>query len=151
MISDKIENRELYSSLSLRIKAGLEYLGTTDFSVLDEGRYDIDRDNVFALVQEYETIPREEAKWECHQNYIDIQFIVEGTEQIGFGSTDNMEVMTEYNPEMDLAFLKGEGDYATLTKGFFGVYFPHDAHKPKVAPGNVPGQVKKVVVKIKVS
>lgn len=151
MISDKIENRDLYSSLSLRIKAGLEYLGTTNFSVLDEGRYDIDGDNVFALVQEYDTIPMEEAKWECHQNYIDIQFIVEGTEQIGFGSTDNMEVMTEYNPEMDLAFLKGEGDYATLTKGFFGVYFPHDAHKPKVAPGNVPGQVKKVVVKIKVS
>ena len=151
MISDKIENRALYSSLSPRIKAGLDYLGTTNFSVLDEGRYDIDGDNVFALVQEYKTISREEAKWECHQNYIDIQFIVEGTEQIGFGSTDKMEVMTQYNSEMDIAFLKGEGDYATLTKGCFGVYFPQDAHKPKVTPGNVSGQVKKVVVKIKVS
>jgi len=151
MISDTIENRELYLSLSPLIKAGLDYLGTTNFSVLDEGRYDIDGDNVFALVQEYQTIPKEEAKWECHRNYIDIQFIVEGIEQIGFGSTDKMEVMTEYNPEMDIAFLKGEGDYATLTKGCFGVFFPPDAHKPKVTPGKDSGQVKKVVVKIKVS
>ena len=59
--------------------------------------------------------------------------------------------MTEYDPVNDIAFLKGEGDYATLTEGFFGVYFPHDAHKPKVTPGKVSGQIKKVVVKIKVS
>ena len=151
MISDAIENRALYSSISPRIKAALTIWEQQIFLSWMNGRYDIDGDNVFALVQEYKTIPREEAKWECHQNYIDIQFIVEGTEQIGFGSTDKMEVMTEYDPEMDIAFLKGEGDYATLTKGFFGVYFPHDAHKPKVTPGNVSGQVKKVVVKIKVS
>lgn len=150
MITDTIKNRDIYTPLSPRMKTALDYLGTTDFSVKETGRYNIDGDNIFALVQEYQTIPREEAKWEYHKEYIDIQYIVEGAEQIGFGSTDKMEIMTEYDPVNDIAFLKGEGDYATLTEGCFGVFFPHDAHQPKVAPGKVPGEVKKVVVKIKV-
>ena len=148
MITDTIENREIYLSLSPLIKRSLSYLGTTDFSKLEPGRYDIDGDNAFALVQEYQTIPREEGKWECHRNYIDIQFIVEGQEQIGFGNIEKMEALGEYDPVKDLAFLKGEGEYITLTKGSFGIYFPSDAHQPKVAPGNVPGPVKKVVIKI---
>lgn len=150
MIVDIIENMNFYAYISPRIQAGLNYLAKTDFSVMEVGRYDIDGDNLFAFVQEYQTIPKEQCKWECHQKYIDIQFITEGIEQIGFANMNKMEVLTEYNPEKDITFLKGEGDYSTLTKGFFGIYFPHDAHEPKVAPGQVTGQVKKVVVKIKV-
>ncbi len=148
MISDTIENRHFYTLLSPRIKMALDYLGTTDFSALEPGRYDVDGDRIFALVQEYKTIPMEMGKWECHQQYIDIQYIVEGTEQIGFANRDKMDVMIEYNPTHDITFLKGEGNYVTFTKGCFGIFFTHDAHQPKVAPGNGPGQVKKVVVKI---
>ena len=148
MITDTLKNRDLYTELSPRIKSALDYLGTTDFSVLEPGRYDIDGDRIFALVQEYETIPREQGKWECHKHYIDIQYIVDGDEQIGFANRDEMQVETEYNAANDITFLKGEGDFASLTKGFFGLFFPHDAHQPRVATDNVPGQVKKVVVKI---
>lgn len=116
---------------------------------MEVGRYDIDGDNLFAFVHKYQTIPKEQGKWECHQKYIDIQYITEGIEQIGFASIDKMEIMTDYNPEKDITLLKGKGDYATMSKGSFGIYFPHDAHQPKVAPGQA-GQVKKVVVKIKV-
>ncbi len=148
MIIDTIKNRDLYTVLSPWIKASLDYLGTTDFSKLEPGRYDIDGDNAFALVQEYQTIPREQGKWECHRKYIDIQYISEGMEQIGFGDTNKMEPLSEYDPDHDLAFLKGEGEFVTLTKGCFGIFFPSDAHQPKVAPGDLPGPVKKVVVKV---
>ncbi|MFH0758942.1 MAG: YhcH/YjgK/YiaL family protein [Bacteroidota bacterium] len=148
MISDSIKNRHFYWQLSPRIRMALDYLGTTDFPALEPGRYDVDGDRIFALVQEYDTIPMEMGKWECHQQYIDIQYIVKGIEQIGFVNRDALKVVTEYNPEHDIAFLKGKGDYATFTEGGFGIFFPHDAHQPKVAPGNKSGQVKKVVVKI---
>ena len=101
-------------------------------------------------MQNYDSIPKEQGKWECHRKYIDIQFIAEGIEQIGFRNIDNMKVITEYNPEKDIAFLSGEGDYVTLGKGSFGIFFPQDAHQPKVAPNNTPGPVRKVVIKIKI-
>ncbi len=151
MIVDIIENKNLYVNLSPGIGAALTYLVETDFVSLEPGRYDIDGDDVFALVQEYETIPQEQGKWECHRKYADIQFIVEGVEQIGYASVPGMEVVATYNPDKDISFLTGKGDYVTLNKGFFGIYFPGDAHQPKIAPGNIIGKVKKVVVKIKMA
>lgn len=150
MISDSIKNRHIYSAISPQIKAGLDYLANTDFSVMEPGRYELDGSNVFALVQAYDSLPVEQGKWECHRKYIDIQYIAEGIEKIGFANIGKMKVSVEYNPEKDVAFLSGVGDYATLVKGEFGIFFPDDAHQPKVAPGNVPAPVKKVVIKIKV-
>jgi len=150
MISDKIQNRKFYESISPKIEAGLDYLAKTDFSAMEAGRYELDGKNLFALVQEYDSIPKEQGKWECHQKHIDIQYIAEGIEQIGFTNIDNMTITTEYNSEKDVALLSGEGDYVTLTKDSFGIFFPQDAHQPKIAPGNVPGLVKKVVIKVKI-
>ncbi|MRR19659.1 DUF386 domain-containing protein [bacterium] len=150
MVFDTISNRRLYAGLSSRIYEALAYLEITDFKTLSPGRYIIDSDNLFALVQEYESIPREQAKWEYHRKYIDIQYIDEGIEQIGFGKTGKMAVTVEYDPATDISFLKGDGDYVTLEKGSFGIFYPDDAHQPKVAPSGVSGKVRKVVVKVKV-
>ena len=150
MISDVIRNRQLYAAISPRIRTALEYLAKTDFSAMEPGRYELDGSNLFVLVQAYVSLPKEQGKWECHRKYIDIQYIAEGVEQIGFSNIDNMNITTEYNPEKDIMFLSGEGDYVTLTKGSYGIFFPEDAHQPKIALNNIPGKVKKVVIKIKV-
>jgi YhcH/YjgK/YiaL family protein len=150
MISDTIRNNNLYGAISSRIKTALEHLAATDFTDAEPGRYELDGNNLFVLVQKYDTLPKDQGKWECHRKYIDIQYIAEGIEQIGFSNISNMKVTTEYNPEKDVAFLSGKGDVVTLTKGSYGIFFPEDAHQPKLAPENKPGPVKKVVVKIKV-
>jgi len=150
MISDIIKNNHLYAAISPRIKTALEYLSKTDFSSMQPGRYELDGNNLFVLVQMYDSLPKDQGKWECHRKYIDIQYIAEGAEQIGFTNVGTMKVTTEYNPEKDVAFLSGDGDYVTLTKGCYGIFFPQDAHQPKIALNNKPGAVKKVVVKIKV-
>ncbi len=151
MIADTIKNRHLYSAISPRIKTALEYIAKTDFSKTEPGRIELDGSNLFVLIQAYDSIPKEQGKWECHRNYIDIQYIAEGVEQIGCNSTGKMKVKTPYNPEKDIEFLEGEGDYITLSKGSYGIFFPEDAHQPKIAPGNAPGPVKKIVVKVKIS
>ena len=150
MIADILKNRHLYESISTRIKTSLEYIATTDFLKMDAGKYELDGANLFVLIQEYDTIPREQGKWECHQKYIDIQYIAEGIEQIGVNNIGKMQVTVEYNPEKDIAFLSGDGDYVTFSKGSYGIFFPEDAHQPRIAPGDVPEKVKKVVVKIKI-
>lgn len=150
MIADTVINRNVYSNISSRIKTALDYLATTDFSGMEPGRYEIDGNNLFALVQTYKSIPKEQGKWECHRNYIDIQYIVEGTEQIGYNNIVNMNVKTEYNPEKDIEILTGDGDYITLSEGSYAIFFPQDAHQPKVAPESKPSQVRKVVIKVKI-
>ena len=150
MIADILKNRHLYECISPRIKTSLEYIAKTDFSKMEPGKYELDGTNIYVLVQAYDSIPREQGKWECHQKYIHIQYIAEGVEQSGVNTIGNMKVTTEYNPEKDIAFLGGDGDYVTFSKGSYGIFFPEDAHQPKIAPGNVSGKVKKVVVKIKV-
>jgi YhcH/YjgK/YiaL family protein len=151
MIADVLKNRHIYDSISPRIKTALDYIAETDFSVIAPGRYELEESNLFALVQEYDSIPKAQGKWECHKIYIDIQFIAEGIEQIGCNNIDKLTVSTEYNPEKDVAFLTGEGDFITFSKGSFGIFFPEDAHQPKIAVNNVPDKVKKVVVKVKVA
>ena len=150
MIADTLKSNYLYESISPRIKASLEYIAKTDFSKMESGKYELDGSNIYALVQTYDSIPKEQGKWECHQKYIDIQYIVEGVEQIGVNSLEQMKISAEYNPEKDVAFLSGDGDYITFSEGSYGIFFPEDAHQPKIAPKNVSGKVKKVVVKIKI-
>ena len=150
MIVDILKNNYLYNSISPRIKTALEYIATTDFSKMEPGKYELDGANLFVLIQEYDSLPREQGSWECHQKYIDIQYIAEGVEQIGVNNISQMQVTVEYNPEKDIAFLDGNGDYVTFSKGSYGIFFPEDAHQPRIAPGDISGKVKKVVVKIKI-
>jgi YhcH/YjgK/YiaL family protein len=151
MIADILKNRQLYSAISPRIKTALEYIAKTDFSAMEPGRIELDGSNLYVLVQAYESIPKEQGKWECHRNYIDIQYIAEGEELIGFNNIQKMQVVTAYNPDKDIEILGGTGDYVTLSEGAYGIFFPDDAHQPKIASGNIPGFVKKIVVKIKIA
>jgi YhcH/YjgK/YiaL family protein len=150
MILDTIKNKDLYTALSPRIKTAFHFLAETDFSLLAPGRYDIDGSNIYALVQEYETIVKEQGKWECHKNYIDIQYVLSGTEQIGYANLEGMKIQTEYNPEQDIAFLSGNGDYLTVGKDAYCIFFPNDAHQPKIAVDK-PENVRKVVIKIRIN
>jgi YhcH/YjgK/YiaL family protein len=150
MIADILKNRHIYAPISPRIKTALEYIAKTDFSGMEPGKYELDGKNLYVLVQAYDSIPREQGKWECHKNYIDIQYIADGVEQIGCNNIDKMKITTEYNPEKDVAFLSGEGDLVTFSKGSYGIFFPEDAHMPKIALNNIQSKVKKVVIKIKV-
>ncbi len=150
MIVDRLQNAERYSGLGERIAAGLEYLAETDFADMPEGKVEIRGDEIFAMIQRYETKLREAAKWEAHRNYIDIQCVVEGCELIGTGNVAGMQVTEEYSTESDVLFLEGLGEFVPMTKGEFTVLYPEDAHMPGIANGE-PGPVTKVVVKVKVN
>jgi YhcH/YjgK/YiaL family protein len=149
MIADYISNAGLYMNISGRISKALKYLQSTDFSVSESGRHDIEGDDVFALIQKYETMPVADGKWEAHKNYIDIQYIVSGTEQIGYANVNDLSITEAYDETKDAMLLKGSGDMITCKKGVFMILFPEDAHMPGRSIDN-PEEVKKVVVKVRV-
>jgi YhcH/YjgK/YiaL family protein len=150
MILDRIENAPLYYALGSGIEAALKTLQQGDILQSETGRHELDGRELFAIVQEYQTRERNQGKWEAHRCYIDIQYIISGAEVIGHTLTDGLTVTEPYNSDQDIAFYSGEGSFLTLGAGMFGIFFPHDAHMPCLAP-HVPGQVRKIVFKVRVS
>lgn len=147
MIIDKIENACFYYGLGDRIERGLKYLEKTDLSEVENGKYEIEGENLFFSVQDYQSKPLVEAKFEAHKKYIDIQFIIKGQERLGYGNIEDFSPVGGYDEEKDIVFLKGEGDFALGKEGYFLIFTPQDAHMPSVCIDE-PQYVKKAVVKV---
>ena len=149
MIMDKLENIESYTGISKPLDTGLRFLKSADFSAMPDGKYFLDENGVFYMVQSYETKEKNDTP-EAHRKYIDIQYIVSGEEIIGAGNLNEMAEEVSANPEGDIWFYHGPLSYTTLKSGWFGVYFPQDAHAPCIAVNGC-APVKKIVVKVPVS
>ncbi|MBL7973099.1 MAG: YhcH/YjgK/YiaL family protein [Prolixibacteraceae bacterium] len=149
MILDKLENADQYAGISENLKKGFEFLKNTNLSVLETGRHEIDGDNAFALVSEYESKVQEDCRPEAHQKYADIQYIISGKEAIGFATLNGQTVTSEYNPDKDIVFFSGETSPLILDAGMFAVFYPQDVHRPCMQIDG-PVKVKKVVVKVRV-
>ena len=148
MIIDKIENLNSYANLSERLAKGIDYINNSDFSKIDLGTYKIEGDDVFAMVQEYDSREIENCKLEGHSKYIDIQYIIEGEEHIGLISKSNQEIV-EKNDEADYAFYKGDSTLFKFDPSVFGIFFPDDLHMPCVGLNQI-SKVRKVVVKVRI-
>jgi len=147
MIIDKIENLNIYANLSERLAKGIDYLNNSDFSKIELGTYKIEGDDVFAMVQEYDTKEIDNCKLEGHRKYIDIQYIIEGEEHIGLTSMSNQQ-LEERNDEGDYAFYKGDSTLFKFNPSVFGIFFPDDLHMPCVGLNQIT-KVRKVVVKVR--
>jgi YhcH/YjgK/YiaL family protein len=147
MIVDQLAKADMYAHLGARFAVALKFLQTNDWTKFENGKYEIEGKDVFAVVSEYPSKKFEDAKWEAHKKYADIQVVVKGEEKMGYAPLDTMTEKDAYNPEKDIVFLNGSGDYITAKPGSFLIFFPHDAHQPCVAiNGSVP--IKKVVIKV---
>jgi YhcH/YjgK/YiaL family protein len=149
MIFDKIENAALYENISPLLKKAFTYIKQTDFSKLENGKHIIEEDNLFAIVQEYETKNDADCKLEAHKKYIDVQYIISGEEHIGVTPLINQKPCKEYDAENDYALYDDVSSFIKIIQTQFAVLFPDDLHKPGIKI-NVSGKVKKVVMKVRV-
>ena len=123
-----------------------------DFSQWKKGRHDIDGDNIYAMVNAYDTEPVSARRPEKHFVYTDIQIVVEGKEKIGYCPFDPTYKETENKKDKgDIVFyekVKNE-NFVTLKAGDIAVFYPWEIHRPNCQSGSKPASVKKVVVKVK--
>ena len=77
MIADKITNLKLYGDI-VPAEEILAFVEKVEKEKLPTGRYELDGDNLFALVQEYESKPKAEARMESHRLYTDLQYVISG-------------------------------------------------------------------------
>ena len=91
--------------VSEELATALQYIAETDFSNLADGEYPIDGDKVFARLSHYTTEPKEAKKPESHNQYIDVQYLAEGTEKIYYTAKDaDKKVIEDYGAGKDLLF-----------------------------------------------
>lgn len=149
MVVDSLDNARLYAPLGTRIAAALEHVASTNLAAAPAGRYELDGNRVFVLVQDYTSKSQGDGRWERHRRYIDLQVVVSGNERIGYAPAASLEE-GPYDPDRDIAFLTGGGSFVTLSAGHFMLLWPDDAHMPGIEAGG-PAPVRKVVVKIAVA
>ena len=135
------------------MERALAYLKETDFSKLKDGRYEIDGDHIYATVSRYQTKQVKDCRPESHRKYVDVQYVAEGQEFIGWCAfTPALKESVPYDEEKDIVFyerLEPESDFV-LSDGCFAILTPKDIHCPCIAIDEEPSRVLKVVVKVSV-
>lgn len=150
MILDLLANAPLYRGLGPRFARGLDWLRAFDPNT-PPSRIAIEGDDLYAMVQAYDTKPAAEKKFESHRTYADIQFIVSGQEIMAWAPVADLKVVTQpYEAKGDCALYadpKRATDIA-LGPNMFAIFWPEDGHKPGCAFG-APSRVQKVVLKVR--
>lgn len=119
---------------------------------IENGKYPIDGDNIFALVSRYNSKPLEQGRMETHETYVDLQVIVSGKEWILCAPNQGVEPTVAYNKESDIAFWTSPKSYskALICPGIVGLFFPHELHMPQIQ-ADTAEPIVKIVIKIKAS
>jgi YhcH/YjgK/YiaL family protein len=152
MIVTDLMHIERQVLLTPTLVKAIEFLRRPDIASLADGRVAIDGERVFALPQRYETIPAKDPRFEYHRKYIDLQYMAEGEEVIGWAPSARMQITASYDREKDITFGTVQPEEATLVRlraGQLAVLYPEDAHAPRLAAG-APSRVFKIVVKVEV-
>ena len=115
MIVDRIENLKLYIPYNAKLAVVCDYLAKT------------------VVVNAFTPKEPDAAKWETHRKYIDLQYLIEGDETMGYLHIDEMED-AEYNEEKVLSYPVPKADadmpLIPLKTGHFAFLEPRDAHRP---------------------
>ena len=150
MIIDRLDKWERYFRNSRRFSAAFNYLLNTIKNKVNDGCYKIEGNDLFANIDSYQTVNEHEKRFEAHRKYIDVQYIVKGTEAIYWLNVQDLTSETDYSYKDDIIFFNEADDCRLkLSEGFFVVFFPEDAHKPGCIWQKVEN-VQKIVLKIKI-
>jgi len=132
------------------IQKAINYLIDTDLINIEAGIYELQGKDMYVQISNIETDSKENRKPEVHKKYIDVQFLIEGKEKIGFAvDTGKNEIVAEYDAEKDILFYKeceNESDII-MVPGAFVVFFSNIVHRPACNVEEV-SKIKKVVIKI---
>ncbi len=149
MIIDTLQNAPRYFSVHPLFAKAFEFIGQTDLANAPDGKSDIG-EGLKAIFSNKPGMTAEAsvAKFECHNEHIDIQLCINGVETIGWKPRE--KCVTEnggYNPEKDVQLYHEQPDmYFQLTNGQFAIFFPEDVHAPMIGDG----VIKKLVLKVKI-
>jgi len=145
MIIDTLDNIALYEHLNPLFPQVVTWLKEHDLSTTPVGHYELQGSDLFVNVVDSAPKSREQARLETHNQMIDIQIALGGSEEHGYTHRSRLSEET-YNKEKDITFYDQKPDgYITMHPGQFVIYFPQDGHAPAITPVTL----RKAIFKIK--
>lgn len=147
MILDRIEHFERYIEIIPEIYDVIKFVEKTKKENLPAGKYPLQ--NGFALIQEGTTRRFDDADFEVHREYLDIQVIVSGSEYVEYADMTTLKTKVPFDLEKDLELMSGEGSKILIKPDTFYILYPTDGHKP-CCHEDIPTNYKKVLAKIKI-
>ena len=123
MVTGNIKNCGKYYPLHKHFEAVFEYLKTVK---KEDGKYVISEGNAWVNPP----VVRNSTSdiYETHRKFIDIHYILSGSETFGYSDAEKLDVVEEYDEEKEYEFLKGKGNMIKMSEGDFIIVFPEDAH-----------------------
>lgn len=139
-----------YDMCAKKFQTAFAFLKREDLAELPVGWIELG-DGVRASVQHYTTAEAEGKNFETHENFFDIQYLVEGDEKLGVCTRAGLVEKIPYNADNDITFYEepAASGVVVLHAGDYVVFAPEDAHKPGCICGKAMA-VKKIVVKVPV-
>ena len=150
LLSDVAQQK---SVLPASIVRALEVLEKMDLIKMEPGRYEIEGDKLFCLIQDVELRSLDESRPEAHHHYADIQIPLTASERYGFSLPQDGLAMTEDRLDVnDVAFYAQPANefFMDLDAGTFAVFLPKELHRPCLAIKDKT-TLRKVVVKVHIS
>lgn len=147
MILDDLTNYKRYVNNHPLFNKAFDYLLNTNFNKLENGKHEIESDNLFAIISRNGDSLNSDCKMESHRKYLDIHFAAQGFDTIGWKSiVDCLGSIGTFN-EADDYILYNEEDYLrfVLSENKFLIVYPEDVHAPLLETKGL----LKVVVKVK--
>lgn len=157
MILDRLPAADRYISLHRAFARAFACLRETNWAPLvtaaeraagHSTRHSIDGDRMYVSVDRVEGRGRDGARLEAHRRYIDIQFTIDGLEEIGWRPLgDCAATSVAYDAATDVVYFSDRPDsWLSLPAGHFAIFFPDDAHAPLAGRGTLTKAIVKIAV-----
>jgi YhcH/YjgK/YiaL family protein len=126
------------------------FVSSTDCQKIPCGEIALKGKDLFVRVGEYETQPQVCKRFETHQLYADVQYVVKGAELIGTAPGTSLEPVSDYDEVNDIQFFASPKEVKNIiiASGDVALFFPGEAHQPGCIY-QAPEKIKKLVFKIK--
>lgn len=149
MVFGNIRDLEDYGYLEEEILKCFAYAEKYDLMSYEKGSHEIQGDDLFVNIVEYETTETENRFWEAHRNYLDLHLMLEGKERIDINFIDQLK-QKEFVEKDDFLPMDGDANgYVVLEPGDFLLCYPKDAHRTAIKVDDSI-KVKKAIFKIRI-
>ena len=131
MIICRYEDLGKYMPLLKCLDSALECVEQLRKRQIPSGCYDYE--GGFLFVQRGETKEYEKNKFEAHRKYIDVQYMIEGGEEVVYSPLQHLKSIVPYNENHDIEFFEskeGQPVFININSGMCYVAFPEDGHMP---------------------
>ena len=146
-LSDVSAQKSIFPAVLVR---AIEALQERDLFTMEPGRYELEGDKLFFLIQDVETRSFDESKSEVHAQYADVQIPLTATERYGYALPQSGLVAIEDCLETrDFAVYTSVNNesFIDLEAGSFVVFLPKELHRACLSVTEK-SRLRKAVIKI---